>query len=427
MMRARWVVWAALLMIGCDTRSTITRQEPASFKVHIVCAGNSAAECPPIPASTFSCPSVSTVPDLGTPVTPISRDKQFYVAQVSAIGSNGQPYAGYSGTANIYVQFEGSVTPQRATGVDPLAQLPFQNGLGCLALSLPSTFNPTSIWVEDPVVYANDPDHPGRRTVSGTYAAGASEAIYRPAPFITDVETTTDPVLQTSPLNNKHVIIDTGTNGAPIVVTYVTTSYFTVTDLGAPGLDHPWGNMEIYTYSQPFGVQVGSTVSHLNGTVSNYLGLPELNFPVWTVDNFLPDPVNAPIPTPHRLYASDIPQTLQLMAPYKSAVVEVKSDSTGSWVVCALRGSALTSYYKYGEWLISAPTADCSSSNKSFNVVTTATIPNFDPIANAGKKICSLRGMMSVVVPAPHINLWTITPREPGDLGAVIPTSQACP
>jgi hypothetical protein len=200
-----------------------------------------------------------------------------------------------------------------------------------------------------------------------------------------------------------------------------------VTDLGAPGLDHPWGSLELYTYSRPFGVKVGAQVDGLNGSVSNYLGLPELNFPIWTVVNASPDPVNAPIPSPHRIHYTDIPQTLEKMAPYKSAIVEVRSEGSEVWVVCPLRGASLASYYKYQEWLIAAPGADCTQWAEAMDVVSTASLPNFDPITNAGKKICSLSGILSVVVPAGHVNLWTITPRDATDLGAVVPVNQPCP
>ncbi len=420
---------AALLfaLTACNEKTTVTRVEPTSFRVHIVCAGTSPADCPPIPAGSNTCPAVSTPADLGTPVREVDRDQLFYMAQVTTVDSMGNDYPGYNGTANVYIQFEGSATPARLPGGDPLTTLPFQGGKACLAVSIPQAFNKTALWVEDPPVWNQVGPNPNDRKVSGSFALGASEAIYRPAPLITDVQYTNDPILQTSELNNKHVIINGGTGGAPIVVTYVSTSYFTVTDLGAPGPDHPWGSMELYTYSQPFGVDVGTQVNGLNGSVSNYLGLPELNFPIWNVVKLAPDPVNAPIPTPHRLFFTDIPQTLAKMAPYKSGIVQVKSDATDTWVVCALRGSALASYYKYQEWLIAPPTADCSSWSESMNVVSTASLPNFDPIANQGKKICSLSGILSVVVPAAHVNLWTITPRDTTDLGAVVNLSDPCP
>ena len=430
--------WLALALCGglsaCTQSTTVTRIEPTSFRVHIVCAGTTTTlpdggtfspDCPAVTPGASVCPANPGAVDLGLPEREIDRSQSFYMAQVTAIDSLGNVYPNYNGTANVHIQFEGSVTPARGTGVPPLATLPFVNGQACLTLAIPQAFNQTAIWVEDPPVYTQTGASPNQRAVSGSYALGASEAIYRPAPLITDIQYTNDAVYQTSGLNNKHVIVNSGTGGSPMVVTYVTTSYFTVTDLGAPGPDHAWGSLELYTYSQPFGVKVGQTVSGLNGGVSNYLGLPELNFPIWGWDNATPD--LSLIPAPHRVYYADIPQTIAKMAPYKSAIVTVKSDSTDTWVVCALRGNALTSYYKYQEWLISAPSGDCSSWSESMDVVSTASLPNFDPIANAGKKICSLSGILTVVVPAAHVNLWTITPRDASDLGAVVPLSQPCP
>ena len=59
------------------------------------------------------------------PEREVDRTQVFYMAQVSAIDSQGNLYPGYNGTANIHIQFEGSVTPQRAMGVPPLTTLPF--------------------------------------------------------------------------------------------------------------------------------------------------------------------------------------------------------------------------------------------------------------------------------------------------------------
>ncbi len=414
----------AAALFGCNYTTTVPRNNLNSFKVELVCAGLTAADCPTVPSGTFTCPTMLTPPNLGSPTSSVDRDQLFYMAQVSTFDSMNNPFTDYNGTANVYIQFEGSVTPLRNALTPPLATLPFQNGQACLALSMPPAFNQTNIWVEDPVTYTIEDNH---RQPQGTYAMGASGPIYRPAPLIADVAFTNDAVEQTSALNNKHVIIAAGAGGAPIVVTYISTNFFTVTDLGQPGEGHPWGSVEMYTYSQPYGIAVGSVVSHLNGSIQNYLGLPEVNFPVWNIDNEFPAMGVAPIPDPHRILHSDIPNTLGAMAPYKSGIVEVRSDSIESWEVCPLRLMDLASYYKYGEWLLSTQQAGCSETYNTLDVVTTASIPNFDPIASVGMKVCRLAGILSVVVPAPHINLWTITPRTPDDLGAVVKLSDPCP
>ena len=78
-----------------------------------------------------------------------------------------------------------------------------------------------------------------------------------------------------------------------------------MTDLGAGDLgpDHAWGGLELYTYLAAVWRSGRLAVSHLNGSVQNFLGLPELNFPVWTIEGYDPDPVHAPLPTPHRIRA----------------------------------------------------------------------------------------------------------------------------
>jgi hypothetical protein len=219
--------------------------------------------------------------------------------------------------------------------------------------------------------------------------------------------------------------------GQPIMVTYVSANYFTVTDMGAGiGDDKQWGSLELYTYSQPYGVKVGSVVSHLNGSVQNFLGLPELNFPVWTVEHYEPDPVRFPLPVPHRILFSDLDQIIPNMAGYKSGLVEIMSDSNETWVICGLNGTSLTSYYKYGEWIVTTTRGACSNASKSFDIVTTAGVPDFNPLNNVGKKICHMTGILTVVVPAPRINLWTITPRSLDDFpvaGNVVDMTTPCP
>lgn len=423
----RALVIALFGVAGCDISRTVDRSGLSSFKVNIVCAGRDARDCPAAPAAPGACPAISSKPDLGSPVTSIDRTQLFYLVDVTAFDGTGTVKADYSGTENVYIQFEGSVTPTRAVGTPPLATVDVANGHGCLALTLPPAFNQTNIWVEEPTTFIVDAGH---RWPQGSFTAASSETIFRPAPLISDVAFTTDPVQETSALNNKHVIIDRGARNQPIVVTYVSANYFTVTDLGADDPDHAWGSLEVYTFQQPFGVKVGTQVSNLNGSVQNFLGLPELNFPVWTVERYEPDPVRAPLPTPHRLHFLDIPQIIPNMAAYKSGLVEIKSDTNETWVICALRGSALTSFYKYGEWIVTTTHGSCSNVNQTFDVVTTSGVPDFDPVANAGKKICHMTGILSLVVPTAHINLWTITPRNLDDFpiaGNVVDMTTPCP
>jgi len=416
---------AALGLAGCNTTSVTVRAEPSSFKVHIVCAGTNAADCPD-PQGAFYCPKASAAPDLGNPQQPVPRTQIFYLAQVTAIDSNGAFYAGFDREAYVYVQFEGSVTPRRDVSKQPLAKLKLHNGAACLSLSLPAAFNQSAIWVEEPPVFGRDPENASHRIVSGSFAAGASETIYRPAPLVADVQYTTDPTTQGSALDMKHVIIDSGASGAPIVVTFVAATYFTVTDLGTPGRDHAWGSLEIYTYSRPENVRVGSVIQNLSGSVSNYLGLPELNHPMYEIAYVDKDPLIVEVPAPHRIYFKDLGGILTAMAPYKSAIVEVASRNGDSWWICPLSGKGLQSYYKYNQWIIAPPTADCTSDRESMVVMSNATIPAFDPLAFAGKKLCSLRGIMALVKPASMINLWTITPRDADDLGELVDVSVDC-
>jgi hypothetical protein len=424
---------AVLLLVGCDVGRTVDRSGLTSFKVEIKCAGEYASDCPAIPdGGVATCPD-STLPEnvLGQPFNPVLRTQDFYMVQVTAYDGDGKVKTDYSGVENVYIQFEGSVTPTRSPTIPPLSTVTLTNGYGCLGIALPPAFNNTNLWIEEPATYFADAGH---RWASGSFTVGASQTIYRPAPLISDVAFTMDPVQETSALNNKHVIIDKGDHDQPIVVTYVSANYFTVTDLGAGDLgpDHAWGSLELYTYSQPYGVKVGSIVSHLNGSVQNFLGLPELNFPVWNVDRYEPDPVLAAIPSPHRILRNDLVTFIPNMAAYKSGLVEIRSDTNEQWLICALNGPALSSYYKYNEWVVTTKQhVDCSGATFSMDIVSNTGVPDFNALDHAGKKICRLSGILTVVVPTPRINLWTITPRNPDDFSTdatnIVDLNTPCP
>ena len=395
----------ATLGAACVTEIPVHRMEPSSFKVDVLCAGADPGECPPVTAGMATC---STVPapgspaNFGTPDGPVPPEQLFYEAQVTAIGSNGEPYPGYSGTASVYVMFDGNTTPRRNALTAPLATLPFTGGKACLAVTIPPAFNQTALWVEDS----------GLKLNSGSHAIGASKPIYRPSPLISDVQRTTDPQT-TSPLNEKHVLIKGGTDGKPIVVTAVFAQAFMVTDLGTPGEGQPWGSLDVYSYSQPT-VKVGQTVKNLNGTLSEFHGLTELNFPIWDMDDPTVDP--ARVPAPHLIQPADVADTLGKMEPFESGLVEFDQ-----WKVCdVFDGHAnkydLQGWTKYTQWKIAPPSAiasdgTCADSTTSVSVTSNVTAPAFHPEQEVGKTVCKLDGILSQVIPAPSISLWAVTPR----------------
>lgn len=394
-----WVALAAVGLSACETQIASTRDPLSSFRVEVVCAGKDATECPTVAAGAAECPAPTSPAVLGEPKTPVDRTQRFYVAQVSAIGPDGLA-AAYEGTANVYVMFDGSVSPARDALMPPMATLKFTGGRGCLTATIPPAFNKAELWVED--------SGPARK--KGSFAVGVSKPIFRPSPLISDIQTTTDAAFTMSPLNNKHVLVEGGTDGKPIVVTAVSAQSFAVTDTGAPGPDHPWGSLLVYSFSQPRGVQVGMKVTNLNGTLGEFNGLTELNFPIWDLSNDPPE--LSLLPAPHEIKVEDIPKTLEKMEPFESALVVVKQ-----WVVCALApGRDLDAYNKYGQWK-AAPSADkCGDSKTSVSVVSQSTVPGFNPLANATKTVCSLEGILSHVVPGKGVNLWMINPRDSNDL-----------
>jgi hypothetical protein len=438
MMRLLWVSLLAGTLAACTQQQLANRVDPSSFRVELLCTGKSAADCPVIPKNADVCPASPAPARTGSPASPVDRTDLYYMAQVTAIGNDGSPYAGYNATANVYSMFDGSVSPRRSPLNPPLGTLPFTAGKACLGVTIPPAFDATFIWVEDPVQVVSDtaPGRAGHRFYQSSFAIGSSAPIYRPAPLISDVVTTTDMLNTRSPLEGKHVLLAGGspvpnpdtsagapkTVAAPLVVTSVSAKYFTVTDIGTPGGDNAWGSLEIYSYSQPVGIHVGSTVRNINGTLNAFKGLNELNFPIWDVVSAAPDPVNAPLPTPHEIKVTDIPNVLAGMKPWESGLVEVKG-----WQVCALAGRDLASYQKYSQWKLAPPSVDCTAATSSLSIITNTTVPSFNPLNNVGKKICALTGILAHVIPVAGIHLWEVYPRSAADLGTPIDPSMACP
>ncbi len=463
--RAQGVLVLALLAAGCTRTINVTRPEPSSFKVQIVCAGQSAADCPAVAPGVTTCPAPSPEQklDLGIPSQPVDPLQRYYQAQVTAIDTDGNPYPSYQGTAKVYEMFDGNTTPARSAltpcSSDGLSAtscltLPFHNGQACLQVSLPLApngtvygYNQTALWVEDSGTHTS-------------YAAGASQPIYRPAPLISDVQFTQDLDTGASALDNKHVRIDRGTGGRPLVVTSISTGAYTVTDMGTPG-DHPWGSLEVYSYSYPqtvevdngaaatqqaggvtgqsfstMNLKVGEEVYRLDGIVDEYLGLTELNFPSWQlVEDSSGQPVMATsLPQAHPLPDTALVNPLKELEPYESGLVE-----TSQWVICALynkQGQPVNKYdakswEQYQQWKVAPAagiaTTDGSCADTGISVQTNITAPSFDPIHNVGKVLCQMKGILSQVIPAPGVNLWMITPRSPDDLGVWKDSASQCP
>jgi hypothetical protein len=116
----------------------------------------------------------------------------------------------------------------------------------------------------------------------GTYALGASEAIYVGTPTIDDIQGSGG----NSPLLNERVTVDRGT----LVVTRISVGGFWVTDTSRTFCPSPTGGMRrcanslfSFNFRLPEGMRPCDRLSRLAGTVQEFTGSTQLAQPAWTI------------------------------------------------------------------------------------------------------------------------------------------------
>ncbi|MBS2033098.1 MAG: hypothetical protein JST54_34820 [Deltaproteobacteria bacterium] len=119
---------------------------------------------------------------------------------------------------------------------------------------------------------------------------------------------------RTSPLQGDFVEIDEPytSDDAGMIVTGITSSGFYVTDLSAQkfsdpndpttpywqGLTSTFGHIFVYTYQAPNDLYVGDHLISLTGSLEEFSGDTQLDFPGWVKVDQLPTPEFIPAPTP---------------------------------------------------------------------------------------------------------------------------------
>lgn len=255
---------------------------------------------------------------------------------IQAIDKQGQPDTSYAGVAALYVTpgiiltgtgSNGQFSVASTTNLD-FPTLTFSAGQAEVDVWVKQVFGETYFWVED---------RSGTDAGAGTtlLATGVSNPLRYAFPLLQDTQITNDNT--TSPLNGAQVTLDesqprclapTGDGGAcdpnklytmDMIVTGVGSDHFTVLDRNAfdpdsgvpyPGLDPgtgktdlpgSWASMFVYTYSEPT-LFVGDRISSLSGTLQEFDGDTQLNFPSYTLNPdsrySLPRPQDLPPPVP---------------------------------------------------------------------------------------------------------------------------------
>lgn len=280
------------------------------------------------------------------------------------------------------------------------------DGFASTEVSFTSSFGDTRIWM----TATGDPDVDG---VGGTYATGVSDSISIALPTIAETQDVSeldiDDPFTSSPLFGEFVTIRTADRD--VVVTALTTKGFWASDLGdAPG---NYSGMFVYTFNKPDGVRVGDRLGLLGGGSQEYVGATQLSFPLYeAVEGETLEPPAASELSDDTLCSGNRPNNAALEA-YESSLVTVLEGTIPADFKETPPGidsdQDYAQYLEYGQWPIELP-GGCR-----VYVVSNATAPGFDPVANAGETVGPLTGMLSYVRAGGH--KWMILARGPEDLG----------
>ncbi len=167
----------------------------------------------------------------------------------------------------------------------------------------------------DPGCYAADDDSED----GGTYAAAVSGSVNYDLPTIAEIEG--NGLQQKTPFEFDSVQAKTSGGGTHLVVTRVSQSGFYVTDLDpmSPG----WNSLYAFNFSPPDGMQVCDTVTYLAGTMSDFFGYTEMNFPSYQLNPlYVGQESLCQVPEPTLLDAATIVNAPE-MKKYEAGLVRV--------------------------------------------------------------------------------------------------------
>lgn len=232
-----------------------------------------------------------------------------YTVNIDALGADGNPKADFNGTLMVSVS-PGVLTGIAGAGVTGrLVRLTNGSAAG-INVSFERAYGETRIYAEeqgydlsdDPNVtpacadgmdndgdgLADFPADPGCAAPndnderSGSYALGASEAIYIGTPTVDDIQ---GPGTN-SPLLNQRVTIDRGT----LVVTRISVSGFWVTDTSrvmcpseSGGMRRCASSLFAFNFRLPEGMRPCDRLGSLLGTVQEFTGTTQLAQPAWRI------------------------------------------------------------------------------------------------------------------------------------------------
>ena len=312
--------------------------------------------------------------DVGSDETPIAFGAPHrYRFDVKALRADGSLYEDFEGRVHITVGPNGAVLSD--------AYVDFVGGQAVdVEVELERVHGDVQVWFED-VNPAGE----------GSYATGLSPTLHIAHPTIRNLQETDD--IEANALEGDFVNLRAADRN--LVVTDTTNNGFHVTDLD----DDAFNSLFVFTFSAPRGLEVGSRITYLDGTADEFLGLTELSFPAYKAEGELA------VPDPVLLDVTTINDELAMEA-LEASLVEARD-----LIVCPTDAD----FDVYGQWTaLLSPSGSCADAIDAITVVSTFTVPSFDPKASTGETVRRITGILRYVGPANPP--WILTPRFEDDL-----------
>lgn len=358
-------------------------------------------ELPPIEGTTSLRVELVSPSDPGSPESRLDSTDRNVELRLTALDAQGEVDTGFSGTADVYVHYLGSLTPE--LGDSPLATATLTAGASpVVELELPLVYGPAFLWVEH-----TGGDQP-------TYATGTSPTLWYRDPFLVDVSQPPDEMaldaLERSPLEEKQVSVSSSQYGARgrLVVTGAYAQGYTLADVdcagGTPCSTGPYDSIFVFTFSRPEDedgrrIQRGQIIDRVAGSVSEFNGLTEVNFP----QSFTSDPTLQPerVPDPVVIQSSWLSSRIE-MERVEAALVAVEDG-----VLCPLDDDFDT----FSQWKLDVG----RGCDDPVNVISKGEVTDFDPAAHVGETIPRVVGTLRPVNIG-SFDVWIIFPRDIGDI-----------
>lgn len=388
--------------------SVLSSSRRSGTALLLVLATGCVEELDPLTGTTSIEVTLVSPADTGTVDDRLGDDDRTVTVSMRALDTEGELDATFDGTVDVYTHFLGGLTPDLDD--EPFAEVALTAGVSAeFTLELPTVYGPTFLWAEH------------SRGEGATFATGTSPVLWFRDAFLVDVSRPEDEAaldaLESSPLEAKQINVTGSQYGEDgrMVVTGIYAQGYTLSDAqcgpgGAPPcVTGAYDSMFVFSFSRPRGeegesIEQGATVARLTGSIGEFNGLTEVNFPqsFMTGDPADEDLVPEPVVLQETWLTSDVIQ----MERIEAALVAIEGAT-----LCALDED----YEMYKQWKL-AVGGDCEDRDGVVNIITQGQVNDFDPTAyEAGSVFPRVVGTLRPVNIG-SFNVWIVYPRAMSDL-----------